>query len=287
MAEHVIVIGGTGFLGSRVVGRLRERGRAVTVGSRSADGAAGKVRADVRDRASLARAFEGAAAVVNCVGLYVETRGASFHDIHVEGARAVAEEARGQGVRRLVHISGIGADAGSSSRYIRARGEGEEAVRQAFPEATVLRPSAMFSADAGFFAALAPIVRTLPVVPLFGAGATRLQPVHVDDVAEAAARVLDSDTALGKVFELGGPDVFTYREIVERLSVRAGKRRILVPLPFVFWHALATVASLLPGPPLTPGQVDLMRRDNVVGEGVAGFADLGISPRSALADGLV
>jgi NADH dehydrogenase len=225
--------------------------------------------------------------VINCVGLYVETRTESFRDVHVEGARAVAEIAKAQGVRHLVHISGIGADRGSPSAYVRARAEGEDDVRRAFPAATILRPSAMFSRDGAFFGALDAIVRRLPVVPLFGDGGTRLQPVLVGDVAEAACRALERDSASGTVFELGGPEVFTYREIMERLAARAGRRRLLLPVPFALWRALAAMASLLPRPPLTPAQVALMQRDNVVGDGVATFADLSIAPRSAIAMGLV
>ena len=286
----VVVLGGTGFLGRRVVARVAAHGRPVTVGTRrpgAAEDAPTPVHADVRDAASLARAFAGAAAVVNCVGLYVERGGDTFHAIHVEGARAAAAVAREQGVARLVHVSGIGADASARDAYIRARGHGEAAVRDAFPAATILRPSALFTEDAGFFAALAPVVAALPVVPLFGEGSTRLQPVHADDVAEAAARAIDAEGAPGTVYELGGADVLTYREVVALLAARAGRRRLLLPVPFALWRLLARAAALLPNPPLTPAQVALMERDNVPGQGVAGFADLGITPRGPVALGLV
>jgi NADH dehydrogenase len=190
--------------------------------------------------------------------------------VHVEGARAVAEIARARGVRHLVHISGIGADRGSPSAYVRARAEGEDDVRRAFPAATILRPSAMFSRDGAFFGALDAIVRRLPVVPLFGNGRRRLQPVLVGDVAEAACRALERDGASGKVFELGGPEVFSYREILERLAARAGRRRLFLPVPFALWRSLAAIASPLPRPPLTPAVVALMQRDNVVGDARTG-----------------
>lgn len=288
----VVVLGGTGFLGRRVVRALLARGRAVDVGSRAPDrarveGDARPVLADVRQRASLERAFEGAVAVVNCVGLYTERGADTFHAVHVEGARAAAEIAARQGAARLVHVSGIGADRASRAAYIRSRAEGEDAVRAAFPAATILRPSALFAEDGGLFAALAPIVAGLPVVPLFGDGSTRLQPVHADDVAEAAARALESGSAPGTVYELGGPEVFTYREMLERIAARAGRRRLFVPVPFALWRVLAAAASLLSNPPLTPAQVALMERDNVAGAGMPGLADLGITPRAASASGLV
>ena len=234
--RDVIVLGGTGFLGRRVVRKLRERGRTVGVATRfpdkvarltdSRDHGIRLVQVDLRDRDTLTRALEGAAAVINCVGLYVETSMESFRDVHVEGAHAVAEVARAQGVERLIHISGIGVDPRSPSAYVRARTEGEDQVRRAFPAATILRPSAMFSRDGAFFGPLETIIRRLPVVPLFGDGSTRLQPVHVGDVAEAACRALESDKAPGTTFELGGPEVFTYREILERLAGRVGRRRL-------------------------------------------------------------
>lgn len=295
--KYVVVFGGAGFLGRRVVGRLIGRGIPVTIASRRPDiprlavGASDRafrlVQADVRDRDALVGALKGARAAVNCVGLYFETRTESFHDVHVEGARAFAEVARAEGARRLVHISGIGVDPKSASGYVRARAEGEDAVRSVFPDAVILRPSAMFSRDGAFFGALEAIVRHMPVIPLFGNGGTRLQPVHVGDVAEAVCRVLDDDQAAGTLFELGGPEVFTYREILERLVARANRRRLFLPVPFALWWALARVASLLPQPPLTPAQVALMQRDNVVGDGVATFSDLGIRPRSPTAMDMV
>lgn len=225
--------------------------------------------------------------MINCIGFYLETRTESFRDVHVDGARAIARAAKTQGVRDLIHISGIGADPGSPSAYIRTRAEGEEEVRRTFPAATILRPSVMFSRDGAFFGDLGAIVRNLPVVPLFGDGRTRLQPVHVGDVAKAIRRALELSDARGRVFELGGPDRFTYREILQRLAARAGRRRLFLPLPFAFWRALAAGANLLPKPPLTPAQVALMQHDNVVGDDAATFADLSIAPRSAIGLGLL
>ncbi|MCW3782888.1 complex I NDUFA9 subunit family protein [Defluviimonas salinarum] len=294
--QDVIVLGGSGFLGRQVVRKLKEHGRPVCIATRFPDRGTGlrdgraydvrQIQIDLRDRRTLTRAFDRADAVVNCIGHYVETGTDSFHGVHVKGAHAVAEIARTSGVRRLVHISGIGVDPNSESAYIRARADGEDAVRSAFPEAVILRPSIMFSRDGAFFGALDAIIRRMPVIPVFGDGGKRLQPVHVGDVAEAVCRVIGTRTT-GTVFELGGPDVFTYREILERLAERAGRRRLLLPVPFALWRALARVASLLPRPPLTLAQVILMQRDNVVGNGVATFAEVSIVPRSASKMGLV
>jgi uncharacterized protein YbjT (DUF2867 family) len=295
--RDVIVLGGTGFLGTRVVRALRRHGCTVGAATRFPDKLAHPtdgpdpgvrlVQVDIRDRATLTRALKQADAVINCVGLYIETRTESFRDVHVEGARRVAEVIKTQSVRNLVHISGIAADLDSPSAYVRARAEGEDAVRRAFPAATILRPSAMFSRDGAFFGDLDAIIRRLPVVPLFGDGSTRLQPVYVGDVADAVCGALERDNASGRVFELGGPDVFTYREILERLATRSDRRRLFPPMPFALWQTLAAAASLLPRPPVTPGQIALMRRDNLVGEKVATFADLAIVPQSAIAMGLV
>lgn len=294
--RDVMVLGGSGFLGRRVVRRLVERGHAVTVGSRcpekraqQRDAGAPAVRhvlIDLRRRQTLVDAFEGTDAVVNCMGLYVESGAASFRDVHVHGARDVAEVAGMCGLRKCIHVSGIGIDPNSRSSYVRARAEGEDAVRLAFPPADILRPSAMFSSDGAFFGVLDTMVRRLPVVPMFGSGTTRLQPVHVEDVAEAIARVIEGP-ATGTVYELGGPDIFTYREILERLALRAGVRRAFLPVPFAAWRLLALMARPLPRPPLTLGQVVLMERDNVVGNGVATFGDLWLSPRSAAEMGLL
>ncbi|KIC38924.1 complex I NDUFA9 subunit family protein [Leisingera sp. ANG-M7] len=293
--RRVIVLGGTGFLGRRVVRRLQQQGCSVSAGTR-APGAAppqewepgvAQVQTDLAQQSVMARALSGAAWVVNCIGFYTETRQQDFHSVHVEGARRIARLVRQTPGQRLIHISGIGASLHSPSAYVRARAEGEAAVRSACPDAVILRPSVMFCQGGVFFGDLQQLVAQLPVIPLFGRGQTRLQPVWVEDVAEAVARVLDGPRAQRKVFELGGPDVLAYRDILQRLAARTGRRRLLLPVPFVLWRVAAALLSLLPRPPVTPAQIALMRRDNTVGEGVAGFRDLGIEPHSPVAMGLV
>lgn len=295
-ARNVIVLGGTGFLGRRLVSRLADRGCRVSVGTRFPGAAARSrrwgggvnlVRTDLKNRSALARVLAGCSAVVNCIGYYAETRGESFQDVHSEAARRIARLVRENGDQRLIHISGIGASLSSPSAYVRARAEGEAAVRTACPGAVVLRPSVMFSRNGAFFGDLQKIAARLPVIPLFGMGRTRLQPVWVEDVAEAVCRILDGGRAGRKVIELGGPDIFTYREILQRLIVRSGRRRLLLPLPFALWRIAAALLSPLPQPPVTQAQIALMQRDNIADATTAGFADLGMEPQSAIAMGLV
>lgn len=295
--QEAIVLGGTGFLGRRVVRKLLEQGHSVGVGtrfpekirrfSRYWDRAVRPVQIDLSEEDSLHQALSGAGAVINCIGLYVETREDTFQSVHVDGARRLAEFVKSAGDCKLIHISGIGASRDSSSAYVRARAEGEEVVRETCPDATILRPSVMFSREGAFFGDLDAILKVLPVVPLFGNGSTRLQPVYVGDVAEAVCCSFNQPGAVGTVFELGGPEVFTYRGILERLAARAGRRRVLVPFPFAAWRILAGLADVLPSPPITPGQVALMQKDNVVGNDAATFADLSIEPRSATAMNLI
>jgi uncharacterized protein YbjT (DUF2867 family) len=275
---RIVVFGGTGFLGRRVAERLLRAGHDVRVASRHPETAehGDAVYADVRDEASVADALAGTDGAVNAVSLYVERGGVSFEDIHVDGARRVARRAAAGGLR-LVHVSGIGADARSDSAYVRARGRGETAVRGALAATTLLRPSAMFGDGDGLLASLDAVTR-LPVVPLFGRGDTRLQPVYAGEVATAAVRALEAPAAAGRTYELGGPEVFTYRGLLERLLAHAGRRRVLLPVPFALWHGGARVLGLLPSPPLTIDQVILMQRDNVAAEGLPGLADLGIVP---------
>ncbi|WP_193369408.1 NAD-dependent epimerase/dehydratase family protein [Pelagibius marinus] len=287
--EQITVFGGTGFLGRRIVDRLRRRGLRVRVAGRKAgttepSGSATQelsvVRADVRDAASVDAAVAGAQGVVNAVGLYVERGEATFHAVHVEGAGNVAAACRRHGVERLVQLSGIGADQTARSAYIRCRGEGEAAVRAAFEQATVFRPSVMFAADDAFLNTLLPLVRRLPVIPLFGRGDTRLQPVFAEDVAEAAVRVLTLKEPPAPLYGLGGPQIYSYRQLLKRLMDFAGRRPLLLPLPFPLWDTLALAAGVLPRPPLTEGQVALMKQDNFVPPDLPGLDALGIKPTS-------
>lgn len=280
MATTVCVFGGTGFLGRRLVRRLAAEGAAVRIAVRSPHPARGELRADVRDRATVAAAVAGCDAVVNAVSAYVEKGGVTFESVHVNGAHTLAQEAAAAGVARLVLVSGIGADPQSRSPYIRARGRGELAVGQAFPGATIVRPSAMFGPGDALFGTLADIVRRLPIVPLIGGGRTRVQPVYVEDVAEAIARMLAEPDTAGRTYELAGPAVYTLRELV-RFTLRIlDKRRLLLPVPFTAAAIQARLFELLPSPPLTTGQVDLLRADNLASGALPGLRDLEIRPKA-------
>ena len=283
----VSVFGGTGFLGRRVVQRLTSEGMTVRVAVRHADRARSALRAagldrvtvfgaDVRDQAAVATAVAGADAVVNAVSAYVETTGVTFGAVHERGAETLAREAAAAGVARLVLVSGIGADPESASPYIRARGRGERAVQQAFPGATIVRPSAMFGPGDALFGTLADLARLLPVLPLIGDGHTRLQPVYVEDVAEAVARILADPGTAGRTYELAGPTVYTLRELFSIALRIMGRRRLIVPVPFAVAQVQARLFKMLPNPPLTTGQVDLLKADNVASATLPGLQELNI-----------
>ena len=294
-AEHkigcVAVLGGTGFLGTEIVAHLAAESIDVRVGVRQPD----KVRApadtdsrakiepvyaDVRDESSLAIALQGCDAAVNAVGLYVEEGADSFEAVHERGAANLARQCAALGIQRLVHVSGIGAEVNSESPYVRARARGEQLVRDVMAETVILRPSVLFGPHDKFINTLAQIIKTAPVVPMFGNGLTRLQPAYVDDVAAAAHRALVDPKAAGQTYELGGASIFTYREILELVMERTHKRRVLLPLPFPVWDVLAAASALLPASPITRDQVALMKDDNVVAQGALSFADLGIDAKA-------
>jgi uncharacterized protein YbjT (DUF2867 family) len=291
MMTTVVVFGGGGFLGRRLVHRLTTEGMTVRVAVRHPDHARIKLQsigfdrvtvvpADVRDQASVAAAIAGADAVVNTVSAYVEKGGVTFETVHVQGAQTVAREAIAAGVTRLVLVSGIGADPDSSSPYIRARGRGELMVQQAFPGATIVRPGALFGPGDALFSMLAELARLLPALPLIGGGHTRLQPVFVEDVAEAVANILTDPGTVGRTYELAGPGVYTLRELVRMTLHLMSKRRILIPVPFAVAEIQARLFELLPHPPLTTGQVDLLKADNVASGTLPGLQELKIQPKA-------
>lgn len=224
--------------------------------------------------------MDGAVAAVNAVSLYVE-RGhdATFEAIHVDGAACVARCAKDAGVSRLAHVSGIGADPRARSRYVRARAHGEQHVRKTFPDATIIRPSVITGANAGFVEKLELLSR-FPVIPLFGGGDTRLQPVWVRDVAAGIERVIGSSNGPGRTFEFGGASQYTYRECLRLVLRKLRRRRVLLPVPFAVWRGLGAIVQCFPNPPLTRDQVLLMQHDNVVDPSADGFDQLYLTPIS-------
>src|SRR5713226_5361696 len=207
-------------------------------------------------------------------------RTGDFHSVHVDSAQRVAAQAHRAGVERLIHISGIGADAASQSRYIRKRGEGELAVRAAFAEAPIIRPAVMFGPDDAFLTTILKLLRQLPAYPMFGRGLTRLQPAYVEDVAEAIGRIMQRAETPSTIFEFGGPRVYSYEEFLGAVAHQAGLAPRLILIPFAVWHALARVSETFPSPLLTRNQVELMQIDTVSSPEMPGFVELGISPQS-------
>ena len=286
----VAVFGGTGFLGRRVVRHLRKRGFSVRIATRHPDRGAGlfalddpqlqSVEADINDGQSVARALAGAYGVVNAVSLYVEHGTETFHSLHVECAQRLATQACQAGVERLVHVSGIGADAASPSLYVRKRGEGELAVRAAFADALLIRPAVMFGPDDSFLTTIITLLERLPIYPMFGRGLTRLQPAYVEDVAEAITRALQRTEKHPITFECGGPRVYSYEELLRAVAHEASLKPKLIPIPFAAWHVLAWFAEMLSSPPITRNQVELMQIDNVASPEMPGFEELGITPLS-------
>jgi uncharacterized protein YbjT (DUF2867 family) len=286
----VTVFGGTGFLGHRVVRHLRRQRFSIRIASRHPDRGRElfgpddqhlqSVEANIHNDQSVTNALAGTYAVVNAVSLYVEHGQETFHSVHVEAAERVAAQARRAGVERLAHVSGIGSDASSPSLYIRKRGEGELVVRNSFADAVLIRPAVMFGPDDAFLTTILKLLGRLPIYPMFGRGLTRLQPAYVEDVAEAIVRALQRTEMREITFECGGPRVYTYGELLRTIAYEAKLKPMLFPIPFAAWHALARLAEMLPNPPITRNQVELMQLDNVSSPEVPGFGELGISPHS-------
>jgi NADH dehydrogenase len=291
MKRHQIaVMGGSGFVGRYIVKRLAERGEVLAVGGRhAADAKFLKLKGDVGQVGliniaidapeEVLRAFVAEKdALINCAGILYERGGQKFDVVHHSAPAKLARLAREAGVERLVHVSAIGADPRSPSAYARTKAAGEQAVLDAFPTATILRPSIVFGPEDDFFNRFASLAVMSPFVPLIGGGETRFQPVYVGDVASAAIRVLDDPATAGRTYELGGPKVYTFRQLMELLLGEIKRHRRFIDLPFGLASLQARFMSLLPKPPLTPDQVEMLKRDNVVSSGALDLGTLGITP---------
>ncbi len=294
MSKLVTIYGGSGFVGRYIARLMAKEGWRVRVAVRNPNeamhvkpyGVVGQVEpvfCNIRDDASVASVMDGADAVVNCVGTFDRSGRNNFEAVQAEGATRIARLAAAHGVGQLIHVSAIGADAESASTYLRTKAEGEAGILSHFPTAVILRPSVIFGNEDGFFNRFASMSRFAPVLPVVGAE-TRFQPVHVDDVAQAAVKGILGQAAPG-VYELGGPDVHTFRELMQQMLVLIRRRRLILNLPnFVAgWVAtLGGVAQYLSlgivKQPITADQIEALKVDNVVADGAKGFADLGITP---------
>ncbi len=286
------VFGGSGFIGRYVVRALAAQGWRVRVAVRRPNtaytlrslgqvGQVEPVQANIRDDASVARAVAGADAVINLVGILYASGAQSFENIQAQAPACIAGACKKAGVKRFIHISAIGADMESPAKYGTTKALGEAGALAAFEATTILRPSIVFGTEDGFFNLFASLARFSPVLPLIGGGNTKFQPVYVGDVAQAVLATLAQDQTRGKTYELGGPRIYSFRELMELVLAVTGLHCWLVPVPGAIAMAQAFFLGLLPKPLLTMDQVKLLGIDNVVAPGAAGFDALGISPTPA------
>lgn len=302
MQGLVTVFGGTGFIGTQVVRELARQGWRVRVAVRNPGrgyrlrmlGDVGQiqiVQANVRNEDSVGRALDGAEACVNLVGLLFQGGKQTFSSAHAEGAETIARACKTRKITNFVQMSALGADPDSDSLYWRTKAEGEAAVRRLIPGAVVVRPSVVFGPGDDFFNRFGAMAVMSPVLPLVGGGETKFQPVYVGDVADAIAKALKDPACAGHTYELGGPTVYSFRELMELICEVTLRKRILAPVPWPIAGLIGVagdiqasakgVIGLIPAPPLTSDQVKQLRHDNVVGESASGLAQLGISPQAA------
>ncbi len=291
--KQVTVFGGSGFVGRAIVRALAQEGYQIRVACRRIElaeriktaGDVGQItilRTNLRIPASVAAAVSGSQAVINASGIAFQRGRQRYETVHVEGARAIAEAASAAGVQRLVHISGIGADQrNSTNRFIRSKVDAEDAIVSGFANATMLRPSVVFGPEDAMFNRMAQIARQAPFLPVVGDGSARVQPVYVGDVGSAVVAVLARPDTAKSVFELGGPRVYTYREIAALVLREIDRHKRIVGVPAGLMKIMGFFAEFLPVPPLTHDQVDLLVTDNVARPGAPGLAELGIEPTAA------
>jgi len=291
MNELVTIFGGSGFLGRYAVRALAKQGYRIRVAVRQPNlanylppmGRVGQIqllRTNVTNLDAVAAAVHGAAAVINLVGVLHESGRQRFAALHSDAAGHVARAAKAAGAQSFVHMSSAGVDVNSDSSYARTKADGERLVREAFPEASILRPSIVFGPEDNFFNRFAAMATVSPVLPLIGGGRTRFQPVYVGDVAAAIETCVRDTSTRGKTFELGGPTLYTFRQLMELTLHETRRRCWLVPLPFSLAAFQAKFLQFLPNAPLTPDQVRLLKHDNIVAAGAQTLADLSIEPET-------
>lgn len=287
----VTIVGGTGFLGRYAVRRLARAGYRLRVVARRPDAAlhlktAGDVGqivllpGDVTRPETLSGKLDGSHAVVNLTGILFESGRQTFDAVHTKGADRLAQAAKAAGVKRFIHVSALAIDKAPGSRYAHSKLMGESAVLEAFPDATILRPSIIFGPEDNFFNQFARMASLSPVLPLIGGGNTRFQPVYVDDAAAAIEASLTRPDAKGHIYELGGPNIYTFKALLQYILTTTGKRAKLLTLPFSTASLIGAAGEWLPKPPLTRDQVTLLKTDNVVSPNARTFANLGITPKA-------
>ena len=278
----VTVFGGSGFIGRHLAAQLATCGARVRIAVRHADRPSDRpvetVTADVLDDASVASAVNGASAVINLVGILSERGRQTYRGVHVEGARRIALAAKSTGATRLIHLSALGASRAAPALSDRTKAKGEEVVRSVFPEATIIRPSLVFGSGDHFFTRWVAMAQRSPVLPLIGGGVTKFQPAHVEDVVAGIAKVLKRSDTAGRTYEFGGPQVYSFKQLLELLLAEVGWRRVLLPLPFPLAEMLAGILERLPAPALTRDQVRLLQTDKINSGREPTLADLGVRP---------
>lgn len=287
--KQITLFGGTGFVGRHLVRRLAKTGAVIRIATRDAEKALllkpmgdvaqiVPVSCSVRSDALVAKAIGQSDVVINLTGILFERGRDSFQSVHVEAAARIARLASEAGAKRLLHMSALGASESAKANYARSKYAGEQAVQTFFPNATIFRPSIIFGPEDSFFNKFAAMAQISPALPLIGGGVTKFQPVYVGDVADAMTNVLHQHGTCGALFELGGPQIYSFRDLLELMLKEIGRKRRLVNLPWGIATLQAALLQLLPQPLLTRDQVTLLKTDNVVSSGAKTLKELGINP---------
>jgi len=287
--KKIAVIGGTGFIGRAIVERLAQKGAQIILLARNGErakrlkpfGVVGQisvVAGNACDEDVLARVITQADIVINLVGILAPSGAQTFETTQAKLPDMIGRLAAEAGVQKIVHLSAIGADVKSQSQYARTKAEGERNLLRRFPDAVILRPSIVFGAGDGFFTRFGQMAMVSPALPLIGGGRNKMQPVYVGDVADAVLKVLNDDKIKGELFELGGPAVYSFKELMAFTLAATQRKRALVSIPFAVMSLPAAMASILPAAPITLDQLKLLKVDNVVSKGAKGLAELAVEP---------
>lgn len=293
-SKLITIFGGSGFIGSYIVEELAKTGAIIQIVCRDPNsalhlktaGPIGKIiltQGNIRDEESVKKAVKGSYAVINAVGILYESRKQYFASIHAQGAELLAKAAKDAGVERFIHFSALGVDAHTKSRYLRSKATGEKAVISAFPEANIIRPSIVFGAEDNFFNKFSSLAKFSPILPLIGGGKTLFQPVYVGDIARAIHLILKTPYTIGKIFECGGPRIYSFKQLIQLILEITHKKRLLLPIPFSLASLIGMFLELLPSPLLTRDQVKILMCDSIITpakNNILTLDDLGIETNS-------